>query len=118
MSRIKRGVVSHARHKKLLQSTKGYRMTKHRLVRVAKEAQLHAGEYAFSGRKLRKRNFRQLWITRINSHLQKMDLNYSRFINMLTKSNIILDRKILADMALNDPEAFDVIAQKAKASIN
>lgn len=118
MSRIKRGVVSHARRKKVLQTTKGYRMTKHRLVRVAKEAQLHAGEYAFAGRKLRKRDFRRLWITRINSQLQKMDLNYSRFMNMLGKSNIIINRKMLADMALNDPQAFDTITKRIQTSVN
>ncbi len=118
MTRIKRGVTAQAKKKKLLRFNKGYRMTKSRLVHVAQEAHLHAGEYAFAGRKLRKRDFRQLWITRINSQLQKMDLSYSRFINALKKSNIQIDRKMLADIALTDPEAFKEITKKAQAVVN
>lgn len=118
MARIKRGVSSHAKHKKILDLTKGYRMTKHKLIKVAKEAALHAGEYAYAGRRLRKRDFRQLWITRLNGSLGQMDLSYSRFINGLKKANIQLDRKILADLAIQDPEVFKIIVDKAKEQIN
>ena len=90
MARVKRGLTSHAKHKKLLELNKGYRMTKGRLIKVATESMLHAGEYAFAGRKLRKRNIRSLWISRLNQSVQKMDLNYSRFINGLKTAGICL----------------------------
>lgn len=115
MTRIKRGITSHARHKKLLESTSGYRMTKHRLVRVAKEASLHAGEYAFMGRKRKKRDFRQLWITRINGALENLGISYSRFMAGLKKSNITLDRKILAELVTEDFETFKKVVEKVKA---
>ncbi len=118
MARIKRGVTTHAKHKKVLESTKGYRMTKHRLIKVAKEAQLHAGEYAFTGRKLRKRDMRQLWISRINQAVSQMDLRYNQFISALKKADIDLDRKILADLSVNDPEVFRIIVDKAKEQVN
>lgn len=118
MARIKRGVTSHQKHQKLLEMTKGYRMTKNRLIKVAKEAKLHAGEYAFSGRKLKKRHFRSQWISRLNQSLQQMDLNYSRFINGLKKADIPLDRKMLSEMAIRDPQIFRIIVEKAKTSIN
>lgn len=118
MARIKRGTTSHAKHKKLHQMTKGYRMTKRRLVRVAKEAVLHAGEYAFMGRKLRKRDMRQMWITRINGQLQHMDLSYSRFINALKKADIQIDRKMMAHLATRDPEVFKIVVDQAKSKIN
>lgn len=118
MARVKRGLTSHAKHKKLLRMTKGYRMTKNRLVRVAKEAMLHAGEYKFAGRKLKKRDFRRLWISRINQQVQSMDLNYSRFINALKKAEIHLDRKVLADLAVRDPQVFKIIVDKAKEQLN
>lgn len=106
MARIKRGTVSGRKHKKLLSLTKGYRGTKRRLVRVAREAALHAGAYAYHGRKLRKRDFRQLWITRIGEASKQEGISYSVFMNKLKKANIQLDRKILADLVLNDPNAF------------
>ena len=118
MARVKRGTTTRAKHKKLLASTKGYRMTKRRLVRVAKEASLHAGEYAFAGRKLKKRDMRSLWISRINQSVQQMDLSYNQFINALKKSNIELDRKILAEMAISDPEVFKIIVDKVKNQAN
>lgn len=118
MARIKRGVTSHAKHKKILGLTKGYRMTKHKLIKVAKEATLHAGEYAYVGRRLRKRDLRQLWITRLNQSLGHMDLSYSRFINGLKKANIQLDRKILADLSIRDPEVFKIIVDKSKEQLN
>lgn len=118
MARVKRGLTSHAKHKKLLELNKGYRMTKHRLIKVASESMLHAGEYAFAGRKLRKRDMRSLWISRLNQSVQRMDLNYSRFINGLKTAEIGLDRKILADLAVRDPEIFKIIVDKAKGKVN
>lgn len=118
MARIKRGITSHAKHKKVLASTRGFRMTKHKLIKVAKEAALHAGEYAFAGRKLRKRDMRRLWISRINQSVQQMDLSYSRFINALKKMDVPLDRKTLADMSIRDPQVFKIIVDKAKEHVN
>lgn len=113
--RIKRGMTSHARHKKLLESTAGYRMTKHRLVKVAREAALHAGEYAYRGRKEKKRNFRQLWITRINGALNNLGLPYSQFMAGLKKANIALDRKMLAELAAFDFDTFKKVVEKARS---
>lgn len=114
--RIKRGLVSHRKHKKLLLSTKGYRMTRSRLVKVAKEASLHAGQYAFQGRKQRKSNFRRLWISRINAAVKLKGLTYSQFIVKLKNAKIILDRKILAHLVVNDSQVFDQIVDKVKIS--
>jgi large subunit ribosomal protein L20 len=114
MARIKRGTVSRRKHKKLLARTKGYRGTKSRLVKVAKEASLHADQYAYHGRKLRKRNFRTLWIVRISEAVKQHDMSYSVFINKLKKANINLDRKILANIILEDPQTFTQILQTAK----
>lgn len=118
MARVKRGVTSHKKHKKLLAANKGYRMTKRRLIKVATEAHLHAGEYAFHGRKRRKRDMRTLWVTRINGQLQNMELKYSRFMNALKKSDIQLDRKTLADLALNNPKVFKSLVDQVKTKIN
>src|SRR6266550_1984475 len=104
MARIKRGTVSRRKHNKLLGLTKGYRGTKSKLVKVAKEASLHAGQYAYHGRKLRKRDFRTLWITRISEAVKKEDISYSVFINKLQKANILLDRKILSNLIVEDPD--------------
>lgn len=112
--RVKRGIVSHRKHKKLLLSTKGYRMTKRRLVKVAKEAQLHAGVYAYAGRRLKKSAFRKLWITRISEALKKADLSYSKFIFNLKKANIQLDRKIISNLIIEDPQAFTTLVDKVK----
>lgn len=109
--RVKTGTVRHRRHQKILASTKGYRMSKNRLIKVAKEAALHAGQYAYHGRRLRKRNFRTLWIQRINAALTDTGISYSKFIKNLTTNQINLDRKILADLAVNDPETFKFISQ-------
>lgn len=114
MARVKRGVVSRRKHNKLHEQTKGYRGTKHRLIKAAKEAYLHAGAYAFHGRKLRKRNFRSLWITRISEATKQYDVSYSVFMNKLKKSNIALDRKILSDLVTNDPETFKHIVNSVK----
>src|SRR3989344_7816174 len=114
MTRVKRGTVSRRKHKKLLLSTKGYRGTKSRLIKVAREAALHAGEYAFAGRKNKKRDFRSLWITRISEAAKQEGTSYSKLIAGLTKSNIKLDRKILAELVLNDRETFRKIVGAAK----
>jgi large subunit ribosomal protein L20 len=113
--RVKRGVASHAKHKKLFAANKGYRMTKRRLTRVAKEAYLHAGEYAFSGRKNRKRDFRRLWITRISETVRQNGISYSMFVNKLKAANINVDRKILANLIIENPESFIAILDKARS---
>lgn len=113
--RVKRGVTSHAKHKKIFRANKGYRMTKRRLIRVAKEAYLHAGEYAFAGRRNKKRDFRRLWILRISEAVKKEGLNYSRFIKKLKDAKITLDRKMLAILVSDHPEAFQAIVDKIKA---
>lgn len=114
MARVKRGVVSHQKHKKLLSLTKGYQGTRSRLVKVAREAALHAGEYAFAGRRNKKRDFRSLWITRISEAAKQEGIPYSRFISELNKNNIKIDRKILADLVLNDRETFKKIVSEVK----
>lgn len=116
MARVKRGTVSKRKHNKLRELTKGYRGTRSRLTRVAHESALHAGQYAFHGRKLRKRNFRSLWIIRISEAVKKQDMSYSVFINKLKKANIILDRKILASIIVEDPKTFEQIFQAAKTA--
>ncbi len=114
MARVKRGIVSRRKHNKLFEQTKGYRGTKSRLTKVAREALLHAGAYAYHGRKLRKRDFRALWITRIGEAAKLRDMSYSKFMNGLKKSNIELDRKILSDLVVNDPETFTQIVGRVK----
>jgi len=114
--RVKRGVTTHAKHKKLFEANKGYRMTKRRLVRVAKEAFLHAGEYAFAGRKNKKRDFRRLWITRISRALVIKGMRYSEFIHKTKEKNMIIDRKILSHLIVNKPEAFDAIFSTVKGA--
>lgn len=111
--RVKTGITRRKRHKKVLKRTKGMRMTKGRLYKVSKEADLHAGQYAYIGRKLRKRDMRRLWIQRINAALSTYadGLKYSSLINLLKKANIELNRKIMADIAVNDPETFKEIVQ-------
>ena len=116
MARIKRGIVSRRKHKKLLASTKGYRGAKRRLVRVAKQAALHAGAYAYHGRKRKKRDFRRLWITRISHASALSGIPYSQLINRLKKAHIELDRKTLADLVVNDPQTFAMLVDKAKQS--
>ena len=106
MTRVKRGVTTHKRHKKVLQQAKGYRMTRRRLYKVAKESVLHAGEYAFAGRKHRKRQFRRLWIQRINAALKPLDIKYSEFIHLLKTKNVIVDRKVIANLA-QDSQLFN-----------
>lgn len=112
--RVKTGTTRRKRHKKILKLAKGYRMTRHRLYRVAHEAVLHAGEYAFAGRKRRKRELRKLWITRINAAVRKYQLSYSQFINQLKKKKILLNRKILSHLAFKEPKVFDQIVKKTQ----
>lgn len=114
MTRIKRGVASHKKHKKLLSLTKGYRGTKRKLVKVAKEASLHAGEYAFHGRKRKKIDFRRLWITRISEAAKLEGTSYSVLMDKLTKKKIELDGKTLADIVLNDSKTFKKIVDSVK----
>lgn len=116
MARVKRGTVSRRKHNKLLAQTKGFRGTKSRLTKMAHEAALHAGAYAFHGRKLRKRDFRQLWITRIGEAVKLQDLSYSKFMAGMKKAKIELDRKVLSDIIVNDPETFKHIVDKVKTA--
>lgn len=116
MTRVKTGTTRRKRHKKVLQRTKGFRMTKGRLYKVSKEASLHAGQYAYIGRKLKKRDFRKLWIQRINAALSGSQVKYSRFIAALKKAKIELNRKMLAEIAVSDPKTFAQIVQKVKKS--
>lgn len=113
--RVKRGVTTHAKHKKLMRANKGYRMTKRRLTRVAREAYLHAGEYAYAGRKLKKREFRRLWITRISEAVRQNGLSYSAFISKLKAKNIEVDRKVLANLIIDHPDAFSAVLEKIKS---
>lgn len=116
MPRVKRGVVSRRKHNKLHSLTKGYRGTKRRLIKAAKEAELHARAYAYHGRKLRKRDFRSLWITRIGEAVKKEGISYSVFMNNLKKSKVELDRKILSDLVINDPEVFRKIVDETRTN--
>ncbi|HYD34525.1 MAG TPA: 50S ribosomal protein L20 [Vitreimonas sp.] len=116
MPRTKSGFTRHRRHKKVLKLTKGFRGSNSRLYKRAKEALLHAGQYAFVGRKLRKRDFRSLWIVRINAALKQVDekLQYSRFINAMKKANVTVNRKMLAELAVNDFAAFKSLVEKVR----
>ena len=117
MPRVKRGVVAHRRHKKILKQAKGYYGARSRVFRVAKQAVTKAGQYAYRDRRQRKRQFRALWITRINAQSRANGLNYSRLINGLKKASIDLDRRVLADLAVHDKPAFTVIVEQAKAAL-
>ena len=117
MARVKRGVTAHARHKKLLKLAKGYYGARRKVYRVAKQAVTKAAQYAYIGRKQRKRQFRSLWIVRINAAARMNGLSYSRFMNGLLKAGIKLDRKALADIAVHDIAAFGKIAEQAKLAL-
>lgn len=117
MARVKRGVVARKRHKKILKLAKGYYGARSRVYRVAKQAVIKAGQYAYRDRRQRKRQFRALWIARINAAARINGLSYSRFINGLKKADIEIDRKVLADIAVHDAAVFAAIAEKAKASL-
>lgn len=114
MVRIKRGIVSKRRHKKVFAQTKGFIGTKSRLIKDAKEALLHKGAYSYVGRKNRKRDFRRLWIIRISEAVKQEGLSYSVLMNKLKKANVLLDRKILSDLVLNDRETFKRIVDNVR----
>jgi len=117
MARVKRGVTARARHKKVMQKAKGYYGARSRVFRVAKQAVTKAGQYAYRDRRQRKRQFRALWIARINAAARECGMSYSRLINGLQKAAVDVDRKVLADIAVHDSKAFSVLAEKAKASL-
>lgn len=112
--RVKTGTVRRQKHKKILDQAKGYRMTRSRLFKVAHQAVVRAGKYAYIGRKLRKRDFRKLWIQRINAAVQKNGLSYSKFMHLLKENNIDLNRKMLAELAVRDESAFKAVVDKVK----
>lgn len=114
MARVKRGVTSHRKHKKILKLTKGYQFGRSKLIKQAKEASLHAGNYAFAGRKQRRRDMRRLWITQVNIALENEGLSYSKFIAALKSKNILLNRKMLAELAAQNLEAFKKIITATK----
>jgi large subunit ribosomal protein L20 len=117
MPRVKRGVTAKARHKKVLKQAKGYYGARSRIYRVAKQAVIKAGQYAYRDRRQKKRQFRALWITRINAQARECGVSYSQLINGLKKAQIELDRKVLADMAVHDKVAFAAVAEQAKAAL-
>ena len=119
MARVKRGVTAGRRHKKVLHKAKGYYNARRKIYRVAKQAVIKAGQYAYRDRRQRKRQFRALWIARINAAVRLYDpaFTYSRLIDGLSKAGITVDRKVLADLAVHEPEAFNAIAAQAKAAL-
>ncbi len=117
MARVKRGVVARRRHKKILKQAKGYYGARSRVFRVAKQAVIKAGQYAYRDRRQRKRQFRQLWIARINAGARQNGLSYSKFINGLKKATVEIDRKVLADLAVSEKAAFAALVEKAKSSL-
>ena len=117
MPRVKRGVTAKARHKKIMKLAKGYYGARSRVYRVAKQAVIKAAQYAYRDRRQRKRQFRALWVQRINAAAREHGLSYSRFINGLSKASIELDRKVLADIAVDDPTGFAKLVESAKAAL-
>ena len=117
MARVKRGVTAHAKHKKVLKAAKGYYGRRKNTIRIAKQAVEKANQYAFRDRKRRKRTFRALWIQRLNAAVRTFDLTYSRFIDGLGRAGITVDRKVLSDLAIREPAAFQAIVEKAKAAL-
>ena len=117
MARVKRGVQAGRRHKKILGKAKGYYNARRKVFRAAKQAVIKAGQYAYRGRRLKKRDFRALWIQRINAAVRELGLTYGRFIDGLNKAGIEVDRKVLADIAVRDPETFRRFAEKAREAV-
>jgi large subunit ribosomal protein L20 len=117
MARVKGGVTAHARHKNVLKKAKGYYGRRKNTFRIANQAVEKAGQYAYRDRRAKKRNFRALWIQRINAATREVGMTYSRFIDGLAKAGIEVDRKVLADIAVKEPEAFRALAEKAKAAL-
>lgn len=118
MSRVKRGVTAHARHRKIIKQAKGYYGRRKNTFRTANQAVEKAGQYAYRDRRTRKRNFRALWIQRINAGVREHGLTYSRFIDGLAKAGIEVDRKVLSDLAIHEPEAFKALVAQAEAALN
>ena len=117
MPRVKRGVTKHARHKKLLQSAKGFRGRRKNTFRIAHQAVTRAGQYQYRDRRQRKRQFRRLWIIRINAAARINGLSYSQLMNGLRKAHIQLDRKVVSDIAIKDPQAFEQLAERARTAL-
>ena len=118
MTRVKNSVTTKARHKKVLKAAKGYFGSKHRLYKTAKEQLMHSGQYAYRDRRQKKRDFRSLWITRINAACRENDMSYSRFIEGLTKAGVEVNRKMLSEIAISDPAIFTEFVNKAKAALD
>lgn len=116
MARVKRGVTSHAKHKKTLDAAKGFYGRRKNTIRIAKQAVDRSMQYAYVGRKLKKRNMRALWIQRVNAAVRELGLTYSKFIAGLAKAGIEIDRKVLSDLAIREPEAFKALVEKVKAA--
>lgn len=114
MTRVKRGVPAHRRHKKMLKAAKGYRGKRHNTFKQAKTAWMKAGLHAYEGRKLKKRTFRSLWIARINAACRPLGLSYSRLMDKLTKADVQINRKMLSELAINDPETFKALVESLK----
>ncbi len=117
MSRVKRGVTSRAKHKKVLKATKGHYGARSRLIKTARQSQEKAGQYAYRDRRARKRNFRSLWIMRINAAARMSGLTYGRFISGLGRAGVEIDRKVLSDLAIREPEAFKALVDKARTAL-
>ncbi|WP_137389115.1 50S ribosomal protein L20 [Rhodoligotrophos defluvii] len=117
MARVKRGVTAHARHRKVVKQAAGYYGRRKNIFRVAKQAVERANQYAYRDRRVRKRNFRALWIQRINAAARELGLTYGRFINGLDKAGVQVDRKVLADLAVREPAAFKALVETAKAAL-
>jgi large subunit ribosomal protein L20 len=117
MARVKRGVTAHAKHKKVLKAAKGYYGRRKNTIRIAKQAVEKANQYAFRDRKRRKRTFRALWIQRLNAAVREFGLTYSKFIDGLAKAGVAVDRKVLSDLAIREPGAFQAIVDRAKAAL-
>ena len=117
MARVKRGVAAHAKHKKVLKAARGYFGRRKNTIRIAKQAVEKANQYAYRDRKRRKRTFSALWIQRINAAVRPFGLNYSRFIDGLAKAGLLVDRKVLSDLAIHEPTAFEAIVERAKAAL-
>ena len=118
MARVKGGTISRARHKKVMKQAKGYFGSKHRLYRTAHEQVMHSGKYAFRDRRQKKRDFRKLWITRINAACRENEISYSKFINGLTKAGVVVNRKMLSEIAIDNKEAFTSLVNIAKDALN
>jgi large subunit ribosomal protein L20 len=117
MARVKRGVTGHAKHKKVLKAAKGYYGRRKNTIRIAKQAVEKANQYAYRDRKRRKRTFRALWIQRINAAVRPFGITYSRFIDGLDRAGVTVDRKVLSDLAIREPAAFQAIVEKAKSAL-